>query len=101
MTAPEFFIELFRNRASGCPNIADGSNQSSKRIAEEMLLLTSQDDWAAAQCDPGTSFERGVAAALEVALPAIAEDREWIVERNRKIHHFASMRIWPAFTMTS
>lgn len=90
MTAPDFVLAALGWR-NGVPNVADRDNQPSVRIASGLLdaLGVPADREGVAGTTGGRLLEEGVQGELETRLPDLAAEREWDIDRHRKVTDFS------------
>lgn len=90
MTAPDFVLGALGWR-DDVPNIADRDNKPSVRISETLfeILGIQKDREGPKGVTGGRLLEEGVESVLRAQLPEIAPDREWDIDRHRRVTDFA------------
>jgi len=88
VSAPDFVVAALGWR-NGAPNIADRDNQPSVRIATALFESLGVARTYEGPPGGGRLLEEGVEGELQRRLPGLVPDRDWTVDRHRRVTDFA------------
>jgi hypothetical protein len=88
VSPPDFVASLFGWREKGTPNVSDADSNASVNIATAVMEALGVPPGTVVVGDSGKLLENGVKGWLQEKLTELAPNRNWVVDRKRKVIDF-------------